>query len=122
MVAQSAEKYGIGSLGIGSDLCQDQPDSIVEWMRVGRWSKTIDYGEGSADNPGFPKQPDWFSDNRDFKNIENGLVEVGFDKNEIEAIMGKNWYNFFSRSSMKSPSHFIIALTVCRYSMCQCLS
>ena len=96
MVAQSAEKYGIGSLGIGSDLCQDQPDSIVEWMRVGRWSKTIDYGEGSADNPGFPKQPEWFSDNRDFKNIENGLVEVGFDETEIEAIMGKNWYNFYN--------------------------
>ena len=32
---------------------------------------------------------------RDFKNIENGLGEVGFDKNEIEAIMGKNWYNFY---------------------------
>ena len=56
----------------------------------------IDYGEGSADNPGFPKQPDWFSDNRDFKNIENGLVEVGFDRGEIEAIMGKNWYNFYN--------------------------
>ena len=96
MVANSADKYGVGSLGIGSDLCQDQPDSIVEWMRVGRWSKTIDYGEGSSDNPGFPKQPEWFSDNRDFKNIENGLAEVGFDKTEIEAIMGKNWYNFYS--------------------------
>ena len=48
MVARSADKYGIGSLGIGSDLCQDQPDSVVEWMRVGRWSKTIDYGEGSS--------------------------------------------------------------------------
>ena len=96
MVAQSADKYGIGSLGIGSDLCQDQPDSIVEWMRVGRWSKTIDYGEGSSDNPGFPKQPGWFSNNRDFKNIEKGLADVGFDKGEIEAIMGKNWYDFYT--------------------------
>ena len=33
---------------------------------------------------------------RDFKNIENGLVEVGFDETEIEAIMGKNWYNFYN--------------------------
>ena len=95
MVARSADKYGIGSLGIGSDLCQDQPDSVVEWMRVGRWSKTIDYGEGSSENPGFPKQPDWFSDNRDFKNIEKGLADVGFDKSEVENIMGKNWYNFY---------------------------
>ena len=35
-------------------------------------------------------------DNRDFKNIEKGLADVGFDKDEIEAIMGKNWYNFYT--------------------------
>ena len=68
----------------------------VKWMRIGRWSKTIDYGEGSSENPGFPKQPDWFSDNRDFKNIEKGLADVGFDKGEIEAVMGRNWYNFYT--------------------------
>ena len=98
MIAQSAEKYGVESLGIGSDLCQDQPDSIVEWMRVGRWSKTMDYGEGSADNPGFPKQPDWFVDNRGFKNIAKGLRDVGFDEDDVEAIMGKNWYNFYANN------------------------
>ena len=43
----SAERYGAEHLGIGSDLCQDQPDSVVEWMRVGRWTK-VDFGEGSA--------------------------------------------------------------------------
>ena len=96
MIAKTVELMGIDHVGFGSDLCQDQPDSIVEWMRVGRWSKTIDYGEGSSDNPGFPKQPDWFSDNRDFKNIEKGLADVGFDKGEIEAVMGKNWYNFYT--------------------------
>jgi microsomal dipeptidase-like Zn-dependent dipeptidase len=98
MIARSADRYGIGSLGIGSDLCQDQPDSVVEWMRVGRWSKTIDYGEGSSDHPGFPRQPDWFVDNRDFKNIEKGLVDVGFDMDEVESILGKNWYNFYKNN------------------------
>ena len=98
MIAQSAEKYGVESLGIGSDLCQDQPDSIVEGMRVGRWSKTMDYGEGSADNPGFPKQPDWFVDNRGFKNIAKGLRGIGFDEDDVEAIMGKNWYNFYTNN------------------------
>ncbi|MFT7646947.1 MAG: membrane dipeptidase [Candidatus Poriferisodalaceae bacterium] len=33
---------------------KDQPDSIVEWMRVGRSTKTVDFGEGSAAAPGFP--------------------------------------------------------------------
>ncbi len=36
MVAQTAELIGVNQIGIGSDLCQDQPDEIVEWMRNGR--------------------------------------------------------------------------------------
>ena len=55
MVADTAETYGIQHLGIGSDLCQDHPDSVVEYMRVGRWTKGVDYGEGSAAAPGFAK-------------------------------------------------------------------
>ena len=54
MIAKTADLIGgTSSLGIGSDLCQDHPDSIVEWMRNGRWTKTIDYGEGSAEKAGF---------------------------------------------------------------------
>ncbi|HAE09222.1 MAG TPA: peptidase M19, partial [Alphaproteobacteria bacterium] len=34
MIARTADLMGIDNIGIGSDLCQDQPDSIVEWMRV----------------------------------------------------------------------------------------
>jgi membrane dipeptidase len=62
MIAEAADRYGAGNLGIGTDLCQDHPDSVVEWMRVGRWSKVIDYGEGSAGNAGFPPMPTWFND------------------------------------------------------------
>ena len=46
MIARTADLMGVSQIGLGSDLCQDQPDSVVEWMRVGRWTKTIDYGEG----------------------------------------------------------------------------
>lgn len=96
MIADSANRFGVDKIGIGSDLCQDQPDSVVEWMRVGRWSKEVDYGEGSAALPGFPQQPSWFQDSRDFVNIENGLSAVGMHSEEIEKIMGMNWYNFYS--------------------------
>ena len=98
MIADTAEKFGAEHLGIGSDLCQDQPDSVVEWMRVGRWSKDIDYGEGSAAAPGFPPMPGWFRDNRDFGNIETGLTDVGFSTDEIAGIMGGNWYRFFAQN------------------------
>ena len=98
MVAETADKYGVDHIGIGSDLCQDQPDSVVEWMRVGRWTKEIDYGEGSAGNPGFPPQPPWFRDNRDFGNIERGLSAIGFGAENIAKFMGGNWYRFFETS------------------------
>ncbi len=98
MVADTVERFGIEHFGIGSDLCQDQPDSIVEWMRVGRWTKHIDYGEGSSAAPGFPPQPPWFETNLDFGNIEVGLASVGFDNTEVGAIMGDNWYRFFAEN------------------------
>jgi membrane dipeptidase len=98
MVARTADKFGVKSLGIGSDLCQDHPDSVVEWMRTGRWTKTIDYGEGSAAAPGFPDMPEWFRDNRDFGNVETGLRDVGMSPEEVALIMGGNWYRFFGEN------------------------
>jgi microsomal dipeptidase-like Zn-dependent dipeptidase len=98
MIAKTVELMGIDHVGFGSDLCQDQPDSIVEWMRVGKWTKEIDYGEGSASNPGFPDMPTWFRDNRDWDNILSGLKDVGFNDQEINKIKGQNWLNFFKKS------------------------
>lgn len=98
MIARTADRYGIGNIGIGSDLCQNQPDSVVEWMRVGRWTKQIDYGEGSASDAGFPPMPHWFKDNRDFGNLEKGLNDVGMNAEEIKAVMGGNWYRFFEKN------------------------
>lgn len=95
MIARTADRYGIDHLGIGSDLCQDQPDSVVEWMRVGRWTKQIDYGEGSAKQAGFPEMPSWFQDNRDFGTLEEGLRQIGMNDDEVAGIMGRNWYRFF---------------------------
>ena len=95
MTAKTAEIINVKNLGIGSDLCLEQPDSIVEWMRNGTWSKSKNYGEGSKNKPGFPKQPEWFEDARGFKNIENGLKKIGFSDSETQGILGNNWYNFY---------------------------
>jgi membrane dipeptidase len=98
MIAEAAERYGADHLGIGTDLCQDQPDSVVKWMRAGRWSKAVQYGEGSAAAPGFPDQPSWFRDNRDFGNIRAGLRARGFSPAEVDGIMGDNWFRFYEAS------------------------
>ena len=95
MVARTAEIMDLKNIGIGSDLCLDQPDTVVEWMRNGTWSKSKNYGEGSKNKPGFPKQPDWFEDARGISNIESGLKKVGFSDSETHGILGNNWYNFY---------------------------
>ena len=98
MIARTADLMGSEHIGIGTDLCQDQPDSVVEWMRVGRWTKEIDYGEGTKNNAGFPEMPSWFKDNRDFDTIESGLRTAGFSEHDVASIMGENWLNFYDRN------------------------
>ena len=95
MAAKTVEIMGVKNMGIGSDLCINHPDSVVEWMRNGTWSKTKNYGEGSKNKPEFPKQPDWFLDARGFKNLEVGLKKIGFNEDETNGILGNNWYNFY---------------------------
>tara|TARA_B110000444_G_C18265305_1_gene333848 strand:- start:189 stop:491 length:303 start_codon:yes stop_codon:yes gene_type:complete len=95
MVARTVDMIGIKHVGIGSDLCTGHPDSVVDWMRNGKWTKNKDYGEGSAINAGFPEQPSWFKDARGFENLEKGLFSVGFQENEVNDILGNNWYNFY---------------------------
>jgi microsomal dipeptidase-like Zn-dependent dipeptidase len=98
MVGRAAELMGVEHIGIGSDLCQDQPDSVVEWMRNGRWSRVTDYGEGSASVAGFPDQPPWFANSTHYPNIARGLVDAGFSEGEVSLIMGGNWLRFFEQS------------------------
>ena len=98
MIARTAEMIGVERIGFGSDLCQDQPDSVVEWMRNGTWTREKDFGEGNASLVGFPEQPNWFKENRDFENILNCLRKIGFSESEVERIAGLNWLEFFEKS------------------------
>lgn len=93
MVADTADLMGIDHIGIGTDLCQGQPPSVLDWMRNGRWSKQMDFGEGNKNNAGWPRPLSWFKDNRDFPAIIEGLRQKGFSETEVEKIMGLNWLN-----------------------------
>ena len=98
MAAQAAELMGAQHIGIGSDLCRGHPDSVVEWMRNGRWSRVRDFGEGSAAEPGFPPQPNWFESAADFPGLEQGLRQAGFSQSEADGVLGENWLRFFTDS------------------------
>jgi len=97
MIAKTADLIGVKHIGIGSDLCTGHPDSVVEWMRNGKWTKSKEYGEGTKDCAGFPKQPNWFKNASGFKNLENGLKRIGFSEKETNDILGNNWYNFYKK-------------------------
>ncbi len=98
MVAETVEMMGLNNVGIGSDLCQDQPNSVVTWMRNGVWTKTMDYGEGSKEQAGFLPQPPWFKDVSGFNFLEEGLTKVGFQRDDIDSILGRNWLAFYRKS------------------------
>ncbi|UJF17441.1 dipeptidase [Vibrio sp. SS-MA-C1-2] len=97
MVAKTADMVGVEHLGIGSDLCLNQPQSVLEWMRNGRWSKSMDYGEGSKSNSGWPDALPWFCGSSGMENIYNGLLHYGFSEPEVGQIIGENWYQFLQQ-------------------------
>ncbi|EKN4603452.1 TPA: membrane dipeptidase [Vibrio parahaemolyticus] len=94
MVAKTADMFDVDHLGIGSDLCLNQPQQVLEWMRNGRWSKAMDYGEGSASNSGWPDALPWFCGSAGMENIYNGLMRHGFSESEAGKILGENWFHF----------------------------
>ena len=106
MAAAAAEVVGVDRLGIGSDLCQDQPDHIVRWMREGRWTRP---------DPApitFPPQPTWFRDIRDFPRLREGLMAAGFSEVEAGRVLGGNWYRFMSDAfapALQGPQYEAVA-------------
>lgn len=107
MAAQTVELMGEENIGIGSDLCLNQPIAILDWMRNGRWAKVKDYGEGSCDNSDWPSQPSWFQDSNGFNNLYQGLRQVGFSEQGAYGVLGGNWLRFLAQGS--NPAGQVIA-------------
>ena len=96
MATEMVEIYGNEMFGIGSDLCQDQPDSVVNWMRNGHWRKM------STPPAVFPDCPVWFRDNRDFLTLADGLKAAGLPTEHVAGILGDNWMSFWQRGLVPS--------------------
>ena len=101
MAARVAERHGAQMLGIGSDLCQNRTDFWVQWMRDGRWRK-VSPTAPEASKATFPEPTSWFSSNKDFPGIAQGLRDVGFSEDDVGGIMGGNWLRFFDQSFSRS--------------------
>ena len=98
MIGQTVGMIGIDRVGIGSDLCLNWDYKVLEWMRSGRWTTSVDHGEGSAERPAWPDQPSWFSCTKDLYVVAQGLSDEGFNDDDIAKVMGENWLSFFEKS------------------------
>ena len=96
MAARTADLMGVEQIGIGSDLCQDQPDSIVRWMRSGVREDENTPPPESVKDVRFPEMPVWFRSNEDFPGIARALRDTGFSTEETAGIMGNNWFRFMN--------------------------
>jgi microsomal dipeptidase-like Zn-dependent dipeptidase len=88
MVARTADLMGVEHIGIGTDTVRGWPDSVLDWMRNGRWT-------WSNATPQWPDWPGWFKSPADFGNLTAALLERGFSHQDVTRIMGGNWLNFF---------------------------
>jgi len=94
MIKELVNLIGEDNIGIGSDLCLNWPDDVVMWMRNGKWTKNIDYGESKDKNPKWPKLPSWYKQPSDLNNLFNLMCENNIPEKVSTKIIGQNWFNF----------------------------
>jgi membrane dipeptidase len=95
MVARTVDIMGIDHVGIGTDRSHNFTKPDYDWMRMGRWTRGIDYGAASAARPGKAPPPEWFTEVHHLSRIPDGLRRVGFKPDELEKITSGNWLRVY---------------------------
>jgi microsomal dipeptidase-like Zn-dependent dipeptidase len=96
MVARTVDLMGIDHVGIGSGRRYNPQPGDLDWARMGRWTRGVDYGAGSKDQSSLNPTPHWFKDIEDFRHLASGLSAVGFSPTEVAAIASGNWLRLFN--------------------------
>lgn len=95
LVKRTVELIGIDHVGIGTDLGRKSGLTELNWMRMGRWTRTPNYGAGSAANPGKAAPVEWMATTAGFPVLAEALGRNGFAAEEVAAIMGGNWLRLY---------------------------
>lgn len=95
MVARTVDIIGIDHVGIGTDRSHHHAKADYDWMRMGRWTRGIDYGAGSAARPGKVPPADWFQEVHQIGTIPAGLARTGFSPAEVEKLASGNWLRLY---------------------------
>lgn len=91
MIESLVELMGIQSVAIGTDSTRKCSDEYLAWLRNGRWSP-------DGGTPSWPEWPEWFRTPADFPNLTAGLLERGFSREEVAAVMGGNWLRLYGET------------------------
>ncbi|MBV9136402.1 MAG: dipeptidase [Hyphomicrobiales bacterium] len=95
MVARTVDIAGIDHVGIGTDLIHNGDRAYLDWMRMGRWSRSVNYGAGSAASADPVSDPRWLTRPADLSKVSDGLKRVGFSEEECEKITAGNWLRVY---------------------------
>jgi membrane dipeptidase len=95
MVARTVDIAGIDHVGIGTDEDHNTTQRDYDWMRQGRWTRSVQYGAGSAAVPGKVAKPDWMPRIGALGGVRAGLAEVGFNPEETDKVCAGNWLRLY---------------------------
>jgi microsomal dipeptidase-like Zn-dependent dipeptidase len=95
MVARTVDIAGIDHVGIGTDIIHNGTQAYLDWMRMGRWSRIVNYGAGSGKNTGPVADPRWLKSPADLGKVEGGLKQLGFSPQERHKITAGNWLRVY---------------------------
>lgn len=95
MVARTVDLMGIDHVAIGTDRSHNFTKPDYDWMRMGRWTRSVDYGAASAAKPGKAPPPAWFTEVHHLGLLPGGLREAGFSAEEVEKITSGNWLRVY---------------------------
>ena len=95
MVARTVDLAGIDHVGIGTDFSHNHTPADYDWMRKGRWTRSVQFGAGSAKNPGPAPKLDWLKSIDRLGTIAEALQQTGFKQDEVARLMGGNWLRIY---------------------------
>jgi microsomal dipeptidase-like Zn-dependent dipeptidase len=95
MVAKTVAIAGIDHVGLGTDQAHHSSRKYLDWMRMGRWSKVVNYGAATAGNSEPAGKLEWLQRPSALGSVAEGLRGVGFNPEEVDKIMFKNWLRVY---------------------------
>lgn len=97
IVAYTVDLVGVDHVAIGTDHGRNIGMPDLEWMRMGNWSRIVNYGAGNAQRPGKVEEPGWLRTMRTFSEIAEALGRRGMSDAEVGAVMGGNWVRLYKQ-------------------------